>query len=104
MRKQDLVKSVAEQVNLSEAQTSAVVSAVFSTIEKALTDDAAKDDGSREGVAISGFGSFKVVHRPAREGRNPQSGAPMTIGARNSPTFTPGTQLKRSVNEGSDDD
>lgn len=102
MRKQDLVKSVAEQVNLSEAQTNAVVSAVFSTIEQALANDASKDDKERAGVAISGFGSFKVVHRPSREGRNPQSGSPMTIAARNSPTFTPGTQLKRSVNGGAD--
>ena len=104
MRKQDLVKSVAEQVNLPESQTSAVISAVFSTIEKALIDDSSREDKDREGVAISGFGSFKVVHRPEREGRNPQSGAPMTIAARFSPTFTPGTQLKRSVNGGSDDD
>ena len=102
MRKQDLVKSVADQVNLSESQTNAVVSAVFRTIENALVEDASKSDKDRAGVAISGFGSFKVVYRPEREGRNPQSGSPMTIAARNSPTFTPGTQLKRSVNGGSD--
>ena len=102
MRKQDLVKSVAEQVNVSESQANAVISAVFSTIENALVEDAAKADKDRAGVAISGFGSFKVVYRPEREGRNPQSGSPMTIAARYSPTFTPGTQLKRSVNGGAD--
>lgn len=94
MRKQDLVKKVAEKSEMSEAQANSVVSTIFSEIEQAL---ASKDD-----VAISGFGSFKVVHRPSREGRNPQTGAPMTIAARNSPTFTPGTQLKRSVNGGED--
>jgi DNA-binding protein HU-beta len=96
MRKQDLVKSISEQVGQSEAQTSAIVSAVFDTIEQSLAKG--------EDVAISGFGSFKVVDRPAREGRNPQTGEPMTIAARKSPTFTPGTQLKRSVNGGDGDD
>ncbi|HEV2527843.1 MAG TPA: HU family DNA-binding protein [Thermomicrobiales bacterium] len=90
MRKQELVKSVADETGLSEAQAGSVVSAVFNTIESTL---ASGDD-----VAISGFGSFKVVDRPARDGRNPQTGEPMKIAARKSPTFTPGTQLKRSVN------
>jgi DNA-binding protein HU-beta len=99
MRKQELVKSVSEQTGLSEAQANGVVSAVFSTIESTLA-------GGDE-VAISGFGSFKVVDRPARDGRNPQTGEPMKIAARRSPTFSPGTQLKRSVNgdgDGGDDD
>jgi DNA-binding protein HU-beta len=48
-------------------------------------------------VTISGFGSFKVVERSARQGRNPQTGEPITIDARKSPVFRPGTQLKRSV-------
>ena len=50
-----------------------------------------------EEVSISGFGSFKVVERAGREGRNPRTGEPMKIAARRSPTFKPGTQLKRSV-------
>ncbi|MDF3016296.1 MAG: histone family protein DNA-binding protein, partial [Thermomicrobiales bacterium] len=40
---------------------------------------------------------FKVVERAGREGRNPRTGEAMTIAARRSPTFKPGTQLKRSV-------
>ena len=90
MRKQELVKSVADETGMSESQAGSVVNAVFSTIEATLS--------SGDDVAISGFGSFKVVDRPARDGRNPQTGEPMKIAARKSPTFTPGTQLKRSVN------
>jgi DNA-binding protein HU-beta len=48
-------------------------------------------------VTISGFGSFKVVERSARQGRNPQTGDAITIDARKSPVFRPGTQLKRAV-------
>ena len=89
MRKQDLVRAVAESTNQSEAAATRTVNAVFETIEKALADG--------DEVAISGFGTFKVVERSSRQGRNPQTGDPMTIEARKSPVFRPGTQLKRSV-------
>lgn len=89
MRKQDLVREVAEETGQTEAASTKAVNAVFTAIESAL---AAGDE-----VAISGFGSFKVVERSSRQGRNPQTGEPMTIEARKSPVFRPGTQLKRAV-------
>jgi DNA-binding protein HU-beta len=89
MRKQDLVRVVAESTGQSEAAATRAVNAVFDSIEQALADG--------DEVAISGFGTFKVVERSSRQGRNPQTGDPMTIEARKSPVFRPGTQLKRSV-------
>ncbi|HYJ13152.1 MAG TPA: HU family DNA-binding protein [Thermomicrobiales bacterium] len=89
MRKQDLVRVVAESTGQSEVAATRAVNAVFDSIEQALA-------GGDE-VAISGFGTFKVVERSSRQGRNPQTGDPMTIEARKSPVFRPGTQLKRSV-------
>lgn len=89
MRKQELVRAVAQETGQSEAQAANSINAVFSSIEKAL---AGGDD-----VTISGFGSFRVVHRAEREGRNPQTGQSMTIGARKSPAFRAGTQLKRAI-------
>ncbi len=89
MRKQDLVRSVAEATGTSEAQSTKAVNAIFESIEKALAEG--------DEVTVSGFGSFKVVERSSRSGRNPQTGEPMTIAARKSPVFRPGTQLKRAV-------
>lgn len=89
MRKQDLVNVVKEKSGLSESASGEVVNEMFSAIEDALK-------GGDE-VTISGFGSFKVVERSSRQGRNPQTGEPMTIAARKSPVFRPGTQLKRAV-------
>lgn len=89
MRKQDLVRDVAEATGQNEAASTKAVNAVFTAIENALS----KGDE----VTISGFGSFKVVERSSRQGRNPQTGEPITIDARKSPVFRPGTQLKRSV-------
>ncbi len=91
MRKQDLVRAVAQQTRQTEAQAAASVNAVFGAIQEAM----ARGDE----VNISGFGSFRVVERSARQGRNPRTGSAMTIGARKSPAFRPGTQLRRAVGE-----
>jgi DNA-binding protein HU-beta len=93
MRKQDLVKEVAREAKLSESQAGAAVNAMVDAIQNAL----AKGDE----VTISGFGSFRVVERAAREGRNPRSGEKMTIAARKSPAFRAGTQLKAAVGDDS---
>lgn len=89
VRKQDLVRAVAQATEQSESASTKAVNAVFTAIEEALANG--------DEVTISGFGSFKVVERAAREGRNPQTGEQMTIAARKSPVFRPGTQLKRAV-------
>ncbi len=89
MRKQDLIREVASEAGLSEAQATKAVNAMLDAIQNGL----AKNDE----VQLSGFGSFKVVERASREGRNPRTGETMQIAARRSPTFKPGTQLKRSV-------
>jgi DNA-binding protein HU-beta len=89
MRKQDLVRVVAKESNLPESKAAPVVNALFDAIERALANG--------DEVAISGFGTFRVVDRPAREGRNPQTGQPMKIGPGRSPAFRPGAGLKRAV-------
>ena len=89
MRKQDLVAAVARHTSHSEAAVNEVLNSTLAEIEKSLA--------SGDEVALSGFGTFRVVSRPARDGRNPQTGAPMRIGARKSPAFRAGASLKRSV-------
>ncbi len=89
MRKQDLVKSVAGRTNMPERQVDTVVQATFDAIRDSLAEG--------EEVTITGFGSFRISERGAREGRNPQTGERITIPSRKSPSFRPGTQLKRAV-------
>jgi DNA-binding protein HU-beta len=91
VRKQDIIKEVSSEAGLSEAQATKAVNAFLGAIQDALSKNVE--------VQISGFGSFKVVERAGREGRNPRTGEPMKIAARRSPTFKPGTQLKRTVEE-----
>jgi DNA-binding protein HU-beta len=89
MRKSDLVKAVSQQVKQPETQVSAVVNATFNAIQSALA--------SGDEVALTGFGTFRISERGSREGRNPQTGERITIPSRKSPSFKPGTQLKRAV-------
>lgn len=93
MRKQDLVDAIAAEHNLPKRQVSMVVDATFNKIRDAM---AAGDK-----VTVTGFGSFEVVHRNEREGRNPRTGKSITIAARNAPQFRAGSELKRAV--GGDD-
>ena len=63
----------------------------------AMADQAglSKKDGK---VQLVGFGTFEVSSRAAREGRNPQSGAPMKIAASKAPKFKAGKALKDMLN------
>jgi len=89
MNKGDLVSEVAKVIG-TKKEAQAAVDAVFDTIAGALKQ--------KEKVALVGFGTFKVDERPARQGRNPQSGAAITIPARSVPKFVPGKTLKDAVN------
>jgi DNA-binding protein HU-beta len=89
MNKQDLVDKVAKKADLTKKDTQATVDAVISSIMEALK----KGDS----VTLVGFGSFKVVKRAARKGRNPQTGKPINIPAKKTPKFTPGKMFKEKV-------
>jgi DNA-binding protein HU-beta len=71
-----------------EAQ--AAVDCVFESIVKTLKNG--------DAVTLVGFGSFKVVKRKARTGRNPQTGTEIQISASNAPRFVPGKAFKDAMN------
>jgi len=89
MTKTELVDQVAARTNLTKKDAASAVDAVFASITDALT----KGDK----VQLVGFGSFEVKQRSERVGRNPQTGAEMTIPSKRVPVFRAGKQLKDSV-------
>lgn len=89
MTKTELISAVSESVDLKKKDVESVVNSVFSTIEAAL----AKGDK----VQIMGFGTFLVRKRPARIGRNPQTGEEINIPEATVPVFKPGKSLKDAV-------
>ena len=50
-------------------------------------------------IEIRGFGSFSLHFRPGRVGRNPKTGAPVSLAAKHVPHFKPGKKLRELVNE-----
>ncbi|AJG91437.1 MULTISPECIES: HU family DNA-binding protein [Bacillus] len=89
MNKTELVKSVAEKVELSQKEAAVATQAVLDTITNALANG--------EKVQLIGFGTFEVRERAARTGRNPQTGEEMQIAAAKVPAFKAGKELKEAV-------
>ena len=89
MNKADLVNEVANVVS-TKTEAQAAVDCVFESIVKTLKNG--------DVVTLVGFGSFKVVKRKARTGRNPQTGAEIQISASNAPRFVPGKAFKDAMN------
>ena len=89
MNKSDIVSRVAAQASLSRAAADNVVNAVFTAIGDGLARD--------ETVAIAGFGAFSIKQRPARSGRNPRTGEPITIAASAVPAFKASKALRDVV-------
>ncbi len=89
LTKADIVGSVIEKTGLSKKDAAAAVDAFTATVRDALSDG--------NSVGIIGFGTFEVRHRAARQGRNPQTGDPLAIEAKNVPAFKAGKQLRDAV-------
>lgn len=89
LTKQHLIDAVAEKAGLTKKQSGAALNAVLDTIQSALANG--------DSVGLIGFGTFEVRERAARDGRNPQTGAPIKIPAKTVPAFKAGKQLKDAV-------
>ncbi|CAA7625804.1 HU family DNA-binding protein [Magnetospirillum sp. UT-4] len=89
MNKNDLVTAVASSTGLTKSDAAKAIDGVFDAISGALK-------GGDE-VRLVGFGTFSVASRAASEGRNPRTGAKITIPASKQPKFKAGKGLKDSV-------
>jgi len=90
MTKADLIESLATKLDFQKSMAERIVNTVFDDIEVALK----KGDK----VNISGFGTFAVSDRKARQGRNPKTGATIDIPASKSAKFKAGKSLKDKLN------
>ncbi len=90
MNKAELVSAMAEKAALSKKDAEAAL--------KAMTDVVAEELKKGEKVQLVGFGTFEVAAREARTGRNPRTGAEMTIPASKAPKFKAGKALKDMIN------
>ena len=90
MNKTELVAAVAQKAELSKKDAEKALKAFIDVV----TDELKKG----EKVQLVGFGTFEISERAAREGRNPLTGATMSIPASKAPKFKAGKALKDAVN------
>lgn len=90
MNKGELIKAIAEDSEVSKKDAENVLNSFIKLVEKELVE------GGK--VQLIGFGTFEVIERAARTGRNPSTGEAINIKASKIPKFKPGTALKDKVN------
>ena len=91
MTKADLVAKVALKANMTKAAAERALNAFL---------DSVKDTLVKEGkLTLTGFGAFSVATRKARPGRNPRTGAKITIPASKMVKFRAGKLLKDVVKQ-----
>ena len=88
--KSDLVTKIAQKSHLTKAQAEAAVHALQEPSDEAMK--------SGEGLKLTGLFSAERVKRAARTGRNPRTGATLTIPACKMVKFRPGKMLKDALN------
>lgn len=67
---------------------------------KTILEHMAKTLAGGQRIEIRGFGSFSLHHRPARVGRNPKTGEPVSLPGKYVPHFKPGKELRDRVDAG----
>ncbi|HEY4940901.1 MAG TPA: integration host factor subunit beta [Rhizomicrobium sp.] len=95
MIKSELVaRLTARYPHLYHRDIERIVSTMLDEITKALAE------GHR--VELRGFGAFSVKVRPARQGRNPRTGEPVSVDEKRAPFFRTGKELRERLNNGDD--
>jgi DNA-binding protein HU-beta len=90
VNKSELIDVIADKADISKASAARALDAAIEGITTALR--------AGDQVVLVGFGTFQVKARAERQGRNPQTGATMTIEASRVPGFKAGKALRDAVN------
>lgn len=97
MNKAELVEKLAERLGMQGREARTIVDSIFDP-DPGVGIIAAELKGGAK-VAISGFGTFEVRERKARQGRNPHTGEVLDIPATRAPAFKPGRPLKETLKD-----
>ena len=90
MNKSELIQHLASRADLTRAQATKAVDALFA-VEGGIIAEALRGGDK---VQITGFGSFESKRREARKGRNPRTGKEIDIAPSTSASFRVGKSLK----------
>lgn len=91
MTKRELIEELlVRRPGLAHQESALMVHTLFDAMTEVLARG--------ERIELRGFGSFGVKQRPARQGRNPKTGASVAVAAKRIPFFRAGKELRREVN------
>ncbi|MBP9999078.1 MAG: HU family DNA-binding protein [Proteobacteria bacterium] len=85
----DLASVLRDKFGLTATDSYKMIDIIFEEIGESLTNG--------EDVKLSGFGTFKILTKPARIGRNPKTGVPAVISARRVAVFRPSAEFRERI-------
>ena len=89
MTKKDIVRTIAEELDLPQLRTRELVQRTFDALMESLAEEGR--------VELRNFGVFQIKRREARMARNPRTGAQVPVRARNVVVFKPGKEMEARV-------
>ncbi|MEZ6104278.1 MAG: HU family DNA-binding protein [Pirellulaceae bacterium] len=89
MTKKEIVKSISEEIGLTQLKTKEIVQKTFDVIVETLVEDGR--------IELRNFGVFEVKRRAARKARNPRTGAKVEVPEKFVVTFKPGKEMEERV-------
>ena len=91
MTKKEIVKTISEEIGLTQLKTKEIVQKTFDAIVETLVDE--------RRIELRNFGVFEVKQRAARKARNPRTGAKVNVPEKFVVTFKPGKEMEERVRE-----
>jgi DNA-binding protein HU-beta len=89
MNRADLVMRIAKDAEITKRQAAKALDALVDGVQEALSRG--------DSITLMGFGTFSVMSRSARKGRNPQTGQEVFIPASKAPKFRAGKGFREVV-------
>ena len=91
MTKKEIVRTISEEIGLTQLKTKEIVQKTFDAIVEALVEE--------ERIELRNFGVFEVKRRAPRKARNPRTGEKVDVAEKFVVTFKPGKEMEERVRE-----
>jgi nucleoid DNA-binding protein len=89
--KKEIVKTISDEIGLTQLKTKEIVQKTFDAIVETLVED--------HRIELRNFGVFEVKRRAARKARNPRTGEKVFVPEKFVVTFKPGKEMEERVRE-----
>ena len=89
MTKKEIVKTISEEIGITQLKTKEIVQKTFDAIVETLVEE--------RRIELRNFGVFEVKQRAARKARNPRTGAKVFVPEKFVVTFKPGKEMEEKV-------